>query len=75
MYRRIDWEVVTDISKESSAFIYIVKYSKKHYTLTILTKMKTLNSLECRNFYQPKFCIINEDLNHQFEAKNTKSEQ
>jgi len=75
MYRHVVWEVVIDVSKESSAFIYTVKYSNKHTTLTILTKLKTLNSFECRNFYHPKLCIIKEDLNHQFEAKNTKPKQ
>jgi len=44
MNRRADEEVVTDVSKEPSAFMYTVKYSNKHPTLTIRTKMKTLNS-------------------------------
>jgi hypothetical protein len=53
-YRRVDWEVVTDVSKESSVFIYKVKYSNKYPTLTILTKMKIFNSFECQNFLSAK---------------------
>jgi hypothetical protein len=67
MYRRVDWDV-TGVSKVSSALIYIVKYYNKHPTLTVLTKMKTLNSFDVGIFYQLKLCIINEDLYHQFEA-------
>jgi len=54
MYRRADLEVVTDVSKEPSAFIFTVKYSNKHPTLTILTKMKILNSFEFRKFPSAK---------------------
>jgi len=54
MYRRADWEVVTDVSKEPSGFIFTVKYSNKHPTLTLLTKTKTLNFFECRKFSSAK---------------------
>jgi len=64
---------VTDVSKESSAFSKVFHLRPYSDSLNQDEDIKFIGMSEF--FYQPKLCIINEDLNYQFEAKNTKFEQ